>query len=307
MTTREWVEVAARTIDEATREGLTALGLTSADEADIEVKQEPKPGFLGMGGQDAIVVIRPKPKEQQQRRRSRGKGRKSGSGGDDGRRQQSSGSKGGGSKSKDSGTGGDRRRDSGKQSSGGRGDSGGRSGGRSKDQGSKQKGSGGSKKKMSDEEQGPDRQEQADIVEKFLEGLLDAFGLEGEVACRVEDDVIYADVNGTQTEALVGTKGSVMSSVQELCRTVVQRQSQANARIRLDIAGYNARRREALEIYAKRLADKVLDEGGEIMLEPMNAAERKVVHDAIVDVDGVRTFSEGQDPNRSVVIAKDDD
>lgn len=156
-----------------------------------------------------------------------------------------------------------------------------------------------------DEGPGPDRDEQAGIVKEFLEGLLDALGLEGDVAVRVEDDTIYVDVTGTQTEALVGTKGATMASVLELSRTVVQRKSQANARIRLDIAGYAARRREALQIYARRLADKIREEGGEIMLEPMNAAERKIVHDVIVEIDGVRTFSEGQEPNRSVVITQD--
>jgi spoIIIJ-associated protein len=95
----------------------------------------------------------------------------------------------------------------------------------------------------------------------------------------------------------------VLQSVLELTRTVVQRKSQAGARIRLDIAGYNERRREALRIYARRLAEQVVEDRGEIMLEPMNPAERKVVHDALVEVDGVRTFSEGEEPERSVVIA----
>jgi spoIIIJ-associated protein len=93
----------------------------------------------------------------------------------------------------------------------------------------------------------------------------------------------------------------------ELCRTMVHRQSQAGARLRLDIAGYAERRREALRIYARRLAEKVLAEGGEIMLEPMNPADRKVVHDTAADIDGVRSFSEGEDPERSVVLAPDEE
>jgi spoIIIJ-associated protein len=81
---------------------------------------------------------------------------------------------------------------------------------------------------------------------------------------------------------------------------------QAGAKIRLDIAGYNERRREALRIYAGRLASKVLEDGGEVMLEPMNSAERKVVHDAIGEIDGVRSYSEGEEPRRSVVVAKEE-
>jgi spoIIIJ-associated protein len=146
--------------------------------------------------------------------------------------------------------------------------------------------------------------EQAEIVQGFLMGLLEAFGLEGEVTTRVDGDIIYANVAGDQTEALVGPKGAILDAVLELCRTMVHRQSQAGARLRLDIAGYGERRREGLRIYAGRLAAKVLEEGGEVMLEPMNAADRKVVHDAVAEIAGVRSFSEGEDPERSVVIAR---
>ena len=76
--------------------------------------------------------------------------------------------------------------------------------------------------------------------------------------------------------------------------------------MRLDIAGYGERRRAALTIYAGNLAEKVLADGGEIMLEPMNAADRKVVHDAVADISGVRSYSEGEDPHRAVVIAPEE-
>ena len=143
---------------------------------------------------------------------------------------------------------------------------------------------------------------QAAIVREFLTGLLDAFGLEGNVDVRTDDGIVFADVTGEQTEALVGNRGVILQSILELCRTVVQRKSHASARIRLDIAGYTERRREALRIYATRLAEQVLPDGEEVMLEPMNPADRKVVHDAVAEIDDVRTYSEGEEPNRSVVI-----
>ena len=90
-----------------------------------------------------------------------------------------------------------------------------------------------------------DRTEQAVMVKEFLDGLLDAFGLDGTVETRVEDDIIHANVSGEQTEALVGHKGAILQATHELCRTIVQRKSQAGARLRLDIAGYQERRREA--------------------------------------------------------------
>jgi spoIIIJ-associated protein len=148
-----------------------------------------------------------------------------------------------------------------------------------------------------------DAEGQAAVVAEFLEGLLASFGLEGNVTTRVEDDLIMADVAGEQTEALIGQKGAIMQSVGELARTVVQRKTHRRARLRLDIGGYQERRREALRIYTARLAEQVLDDGYEIMLEAMNPADRKTVHDAVVDIDGVSSFSEGEEPNRSVVIA----
>jgi hypothetical protein len=94
-----------------------------------------------------------------------------------------------------------------------------------------------------------------------------------------------------------------MQALHEITRTVIQRKTFGAPRMRVDVAGYAERRREALRIYTGRLAEQVLDDGGEIMLEPMNPADRKTVHDAVVEIDGVRSFSEGEEPNRSVVIA----
>jgi spoIIIJ-associated protein len=145
-------------------------------------------------------------------------------------------------------------------------------------------------------------EEQARIAAEFLEGLVDAFGLEGTVTTKIDDDVIVADVDGEQTEALVGVRGSVRSAIHELTRTVMQRYAHDTARLRLDIAGYAERRRQALTIYAERLIDQLLGEGGEIMLEPMSPADRKVIHDAAAAREGVSSYSEGESPRRYVVL-----
>ncbi|HSM01713.1 MAG TPA: RNA-binding cell elongation regulator Jag/EloR [Acidimicrobiia bacterium] len=297
MTSREFVDVRSPSVETAIEAGLEELGLASEDEAEIEVLQEPTRGFLGIGGEDAVVRIRRRQKQEASGGRRRGSS--------DRRARGSSRANGGGGNS------------SGSRSNAGKSGGGGRSN-RSKD------GGGGSDRSTSDSKTAkkerssrPDRtrtddrdvipvEDQAEEIKAFLTGLLESFGLEGEVSTRIEDDVIYADVAGEQTEALVGTKGAILQSVLELCRTIVQRKTQQGARIRLDIAGYTERRREALGIYARRLADKVLDEGGEIMLEPMNSADRKVVHDTVSEIDGVRSYSEGEEPHRSVIVAKDE-
>jgi spoIIIJ-associated protein len=299
----EWVEVRGKTVELAIDLGLQELGLDGPEAAEIEVVQEPSRGFLGMGGQDAIVRIKARPKR---RRRRRGRGR----GGDAAVKPKKAESEAARAEKR-----------------GGRPRTGDRSkreterpqrqarkpreskkptappprGRRESEQRSASK----EDRAREESKVTADINQQATVVEEFLSGLVEAFGFDGTVTVRVDDDVILASVEGAETEALVGDKGAVMQSILELTRTVVQRKTQEGARIRIDIAGYGERRREALQIYAKRLADKVLSEGGEIMLEPMNPAERKVVHDAIAEIDGVRTFSEGEDPNRSVVIGPD--
>ena len=285
----EWVEVRGSTVDVAVEAALTELGLSSREEAQIEVVEEPARGFLGMGARDALVRVTRKPKtEKRQRRRKR-------NGGGQGRSDQKQRSD-SGNRTRESGKDG-RERTQRKPANTRSGGNGNRSQRGRQNQGAK----------PMDDNQTPevevDAEGQATVVAEFLNGLLDSFGLEGTVATSVEDDVILADVTGEQTEALIGPKGSIMQSVGELTRTVVQRKTHRRARLRLDVGGYQERRREALRIYTARLADQVLDDGGEIMLEPMNPADRKTVHDAVVDIDGVRSFSEGEEPNRSVVIA----
>ena len=309
MTSREFVDVRGPSVETAITAGLEELGLASQDDAEIEVLQEPTRGFLGIGGEDAVVRIRRRQKESSSRdRRPRGSGGNRRSGGSSSGGSRSSG--GGRSSGARSGNGGGTR--DGESRDGGNRGGGSRGGGSRSKSGSKPSGggggdrsrNGGGEKRIDDREVIP-VEEQAEEIKGFLTGLLESFGLEGDVTTRIEEDVIYADVAGEQTEALVGTKGAILQSVLELCRTIVQRKTQQGARIRLDIGGYTERRREALRIYARRLADKVIEEGGEIMLEAMNSADRKVVHDTVSEIDGVRSYSEGEEPHRSVIVAKE--
>ncbi len=264
----EWVEVTGSTVDIAVQAALEELGLDSAEDAKVEVLQDATAGFLGMGSKPAIVKVVKAP-----RKRSRRRGRRAGSGS---RKDQPM--------------------PPAKQAAG--------------DRKSRQGKSDGERRNMETpaniKRERPEPapiEEQAEVATAFLDGLLEAFGLEGETESRIEDDVLYLEITGDQTEALVGPKGAAMYSVLELTRTTVQRKTFGAPRMRIDIAGYGARRTEALTIYTNKLAAQVIAEGGEIMLEPMNAADRKVVHDAAAEIDGVGTHSEGDDPRRAVVIS----
>jgi spoIIIJ-associated protein len=143
------------------------------------------------------------------------------------------------------------------------------------------------------------------IVSEFLTGLVDAFGLEASVETdSIDEDTTEVRVEGSDLGLLVGPKGNTLTAIQELSRTVVHRRVPGTAagRVRLDVAGYRQRRREALERFTQSVADEVKASGVQKALEPMNPADRKVVHDTVNEIDGVSTISEGEEPRRRVVI-----
>jgi spoIIIJ-associated protein len=146
------------------------------------------------------------------------------------------------------------------------------------------------------------------LGEEFLRGLVSAFGVTGTVARHELDggDTIELAVEGQDVGMLIGPRGQTLSALQELTRTVVQRRAgDTHPRIVVDVAGYRKDRREALERFTRDVAGQVLESGAERVLEPMPAADRKVVHDTANTIDGVSTTSEGEEPRRRVVILPD--
>lgn len=158
---------------------------------------------------------------------------------------------------------------------------------------------------MSDTDRDVDLDAHTEIVTDFVRGLVAAFGLEAEVvADKVDDENAEVRVNGSDLGLLVGPKGATLSAVQELSRTVVHRQvpGTAEGRVRVDVAGYRQRRKEALERFVHQVADQVRESGVQKALEPMSPPDRKIVHDTVNEIDGVSTLSEGEEPRRRVVI-----
>ncbi|HEY2666981.1 MAG TPA: R3H domain-containing nucleic acid-binding protein [Actinomycetota bacterium] len=139
----------------------------------------------------------------------------------------------------------------------------------------------------------------------FIDGLLEAMDVDGEVTAEIRDRRVYVSVEGQEAAILIGHHGQTLDAIQELLRSAVQRQVRARVWVTLDVQGYRERRREALRERAREMAARAVDEG-EMELEPMNAFERKIVHDAVGEIDGVTSFSEGEEPYRRVVIAPDE-
>ena len=145
-------------------------------------------------------------------------------------------------------------------------------------------------------------EEVAEAGREFLSGLLESTGLTAEVTARVEEDTAHIDVTGEDLGSMIGRRGQTLDALQELTRTAIQRRLKSRARVQVDVEGYRARRRSTLADYARSIAERAKERGTEIELEPMSAYERKIVHDAVAEIDGASSFSEGDEPNRKVVV-----
>ena len=294
----EWVEVTGKTVEEAKEEALDQLGVDES-EAEFEVLQEPKAGLFGRLRSEARVRARVQPTAVRPKvdRGSRRRGRKER--GDEGRS-----SSGGG----EAGSGGDAGGAAATvpAGNGGRGANGGsRNGGRASAPRAERRPKVAADKGETMYDAQEPTGDAGEVGEAFLSGLVAAFGVTGSVTQNSLDDgdTIELAVDGNDVGMLIGPRGQTLAAIQELTRTVVQRQAgDGQPRIVVDVAGYRKDRREALERFTRDVAAQVLATGVVRVLEPMPPADRKVVHDTVNTIDGVSTSSEGEEPRRRVVI-----
>jgi len=142
---------------------------------------------------------------------------------------------------------------------------------------------------------------EGEIAADYIEGLLDVADLDGDIDMDVEGDRAVVSVVSATLDELVGERGEVLDALQELTRLAVHRQTGGRTRLMLDIGGYRARRRADLSELGANVAEEVRRTGEAKALASMNAFERKIVHDAVAAA-GLRSESEGIDPNRRVVV-----
>lgn len=147
-------------------------------------------------------------------------------------------------------------------------------------------------------------EDQAEMAETFTRGLIERFGLPATVAAHTDgDDDVTVEVDGKDLGLLIGPRAATIDAIQELVRTAVQRRIGGHgARIHVDVAGYRARRQEALADFARQAAQRAIESGRDQVFEPMSPVDRKIVHDIVNEIEGVATISEGEEPRRRVVI-----
>jgi spoIIIJ-associated protein len=145
--------------------------------------------------------------------------------------------------------------------------------------------------------------EPAERVRELLERVVKALDLDARVEVDEREEEIAGRVEGEDVGLLIGRRGQTIDAVQLLCYRAAFLGRQDRKRVTVDAAGYRERRREALERQADRAAERALDTGREIELEAMSPSERRVVHERLAERAGVETFSEGDEPERSVIVA----
>ena len=144
-------------------------------------------------------------------------------------------------------------------------------------------------------------EEEGDVAADYLEGLLDIADLDGDIDIDVENDRASLAIAGGKLSHLVGKEGEVLDALQELTRLAVQTSLGERSRLMLDIDNFRSDKKEELTKLAKEVAEEVKSTGESVKLRPMNAFERKVVHDTIQEI-GLTSESEGEDPDRCVVV-----
>jgi spoIIIJ-associated protein len=317
----EWVETTGRTVEDALEVALDELGVDEA-EVEYEVIEEPRGGFFGrLGGSDARIRARVKPlsreKPGERQRRNRRGGNRSGGDAEPGAAASQSPVQGRGpGRARQAGSVPERQARPGSPDVAEAPEAAGAPRRRRRRRRGGARRVGGEARRAVDTAQETNEgtavettepevtiEEQADAAEAFTQSLVDAFDLGAQVQSIVVDDAILVDVTGDGLGLLVGPRGATLNAIEELVRTVVQRQTDGHgARINVDVAGYRIKRREALERFTRDIAERVLATGRPQALEPMSAADRKVVHDVAAEIDGVATESEGEEPRRRVVL-----
>lgn len=150
-----------------------------------------------------------------------------------------------------------------------------------------------------------DKSDQKDAAYKFLREVLNCMDIKAEIKIRYTEKGLYINLIGPKMGIVIGRRGQTLDSLQYLVSLVVNKNKGKDdfVRVVLDTENYRVKREETLVRLAKRLADRVVKTRRKMELEPMNPYERRIIHSALQDYPGVITYSEGEEPNRKVIIA----
>ena len=143
----------------------------------------------------------------------------------------------------------------------------------------------------------------AERVRVLLEKILESLGLDASVAVSEADEEIHADIEGEDVGLLIGRHGQTIDAIQLLCYQAAYRGRQDRKRVSVDAAGYRRRQSESLRRRADMAAEDAVRHGEAVEMDPMGSNDRRVVHEHLRERPEIETYSEGDEPNRYVVVA----
>ncbi len=158
-----------------------------------------------------------------------------------------------------------------------------------------------------EQEQDADELEPAETLEELLEEVAEGLGLDVEVEVQEGDGVLRGLLRGDDVGLFIGRRGQTIDAVQHLAQRIVFREGPSPVRVVIDADGYRERRAESLRADAERAAEEAQSSGQSVRLDPMGAAERRIVHEYLRERGGVGTHSEGDEPERRLVVTPLDD
>lgn len=140
---------------------------------------------------------------------------------------------------------------------------------------------------------------------KFLRDVLEAMDIKAEIRVKDVNESLYINLAGPKMGVIIGRRGQTLDSLQYLVSLVVNKDKEKESFVKviIDTEDYRRKREETLKRLAKRLAEKVKRTGRKVELEPMNPYERRIIHSTLQEIEGITTFSEGEEPYRKVIIS----
>ncbi len=149
--------------------------------------------------------------------------------------------------------------------------------------------------------------EPAELLEELLEEVTAGLGLDAEIEVEQAEGVLRGRLVGDEVGLFIGRRGQTIDAVQHLAQRIVFPEGPSQTRVEIDADGYRERRAELLRSDADDAAEEALRDGAPVELEPMPPAERRIVHEYLRERGGVETHSEGEEPNRFLVVSPVDD
>ena len=144
--------------------------------------------------------------------------------------------------------------------------------------------------------------EAEDAAVRFVAEVLSGIGIHGNMDSYREDDTIYISVSGNDCGSAIGRHGETLEAITYMTTLIANKHSEERVRVHLDVGGYSKHREQVLINLANKAAFKVRKTGRKVVMEPMTPSERRLVHSHLQSFNGVETHSEGEEPNRRIIV-----